>query len=110
MEEPTVTNLEGLGKWWAEKSDTLAGAAVPKMIEYGSDDLTQIGSELLDIAGVHEYSKRQAYEAGVFFYVRGKVSRWSYSVKQQAFVSDDTLHDIITYCMMVLDRRENGAR
>lgn len=99
-----------LEDWWMGKSKVLADAVVPKMEEYGSDDLTEIGGQILDIARRQSASERQKHEAGVFFYVLGKTARWSHAMKKGKFVSDDTLHDIITYCMMVLDRRENGAR
>lgn len=96
-------------EWWTQTTIGHMQSVVPKMVEYGSRDLVEIGRGVLDVAGKPDASDNEAYEAGVYFYVRGKLARWATAVGRGVPVSRDTLDDIIIYCMMVLDNRDNGG-
>ena len=95
-------------QWWADTSRAIANMVVPKAREYGSRDLVEIGREFAALAGRGEVSEGYAYELGVFFYLRGKVSRWSAAAARGELVSKDTLDDIIAYAMMALHNREES--
>src|SRR5699024_3150555 len=79
--------------WWMKQAEEHADMVTPKMAEYGSRDLVEIGREFSALAGEEGLSDEAAYEVGVFFYLRGKVARWSAAVGRGDQVSKDTLDD-----------------
>lgn len=98
-----------LSEFWREKTEALISLCAPKVEEYGSQDLADIGWDLLEMSNKDENaSEEDAYETGVYFYVRGKIARWANAIKQGRPVSQDTLDDIITYCILALHNREVG--
>lgn len=104
------TKSEPVRDWWMNTAERHADMVTPKMAEYGSRDLVEIGREFAALAGREGLDDTVAYEVGVFFYLRGKVARWSAAVGRGEQVSQDTLDDIVAYSMMVLHNREEGDK
>jgi hypothetical protein len=97
-----------LSQWWHDMADKEVEAVVPKAIEYGSDDLTEIGTLLARHMG-REVEADEAAELGIYFYMLGKMARWTAAVREGRRVSDDTILDIGIYDRMVQRIREVGA-
>lgn len=101
-----------LADWWRKNTEEEISKTVPKIVEYGTNDLHDIGRELYEFAGV-EYNgdDLSAYQAelGIYFYVRGKMARWAEAIKSGRRVSDDTLFDLRVYVAMAQRYRENGG-
>lgn len=95
-------------KWWADTAQGHIDMVVPKMVEYGSNDLVEIGREFLALAGIKEASDSFAHEVGILFYARGKLARWSAAVGRGEHVSRDTLDDIVAYAMMAILNQEES--
>lgn len=97
-----------LSEWWIGKAEDEVRRTVPKAVEYGATDLSDIGHDLAKCMG-REVTDAEAAELGVFFYVRGKMSRWVDAVKRGDQVSDDTLFDIGVYIRMAQRIRDAGG-
>lgn len=93
--------------WWLEIAHKEAEAVVPKAVEYGATDLSDIGNVLARILG-RKVTDAEAAEMGVFFYLEGKFARWRSALERGDRVSDDTLHDIGVYIRMAQRIREAG--
>lgn len=103
------TELEQiLTGWWMDKANEEASAVVPKAVEYGATDLRDIGRDLADCMG-RTVTDQEATELGIFFYLRGKLSRWVDAVKRGDRPSDDTIYDIGVYCRMAQRNRDAGG-
>jgi hypothetical protein len=102
---PLVVSLH---QFWNDTTARHINMTVPKIQEYGSRDLVDMGREILSLTGRDTDDDRLAFEAGVFFYVRGKVARWAAAVGRGEPVSRDTLDDLIIYCTLVLHNREEA--
>ncbi len=102
-----------LRRWWLERADSEVEPLIKKAMEYGGEgaalDLIQIGQDLARIAGNPDPSIEEATELGIFFYLRGKLARWTAAVTEGRRVSDDTLHDIGVYCRMAQRTRAVGG-
>lgn len=96
-----------LTAWWMDKAEQETRAVVPKAVEYGATDLRDIGRDLADCMG-REVTDEEATELGIFFYLRGKLSRWVDAVKRGDRPSDDTIYDIGVYCRMAQRNRDVG--
>lgn len=108
-DEDLVPTVQAVADWW---SDTAAGdldAFLPKLQEYGSNDLIDCGRALALVAGWNGLDDGQCAEIGVFFYLYGKMSRWAEALANRRRPSDDTLHDVTVYSMMARRIRETGA-
>jgi len=112
----TVDPRQDLGEWWEQLAHSEVGPLISKMLEYGGDgralDLIEIG-RALDIA-THGYREVQLDDAtlselGIYFYIVGKLARWTAAVSEDRPVSDDTLHDIGIYVRMVQRIRATGG-
>jgi hypothetical protein len=101
-------DLRELMAWWSTLSQQEALGAIPKGIEYGSRDLVEMGGALLRIAG-QEATEEAASEVGIWFYVLGKMGRWTAAVERGERVSDDTLNDIAVYVKMAQRIRQHGG-
>lgn len=97
-----------LTSWWMDKAAQETSAVVPKAVEYGATDLRDIGKDLADCMG-REVTDEEATELGIFFYLRGKLSRWVDAVKRGDRPSDDTIYDIGVYCRMAQRNRDAGG-
>lgn len=95
--------------WLRGYIDEIIDTTVPKMEEYGTRDLEDIGSSMVEIGQVTD-SEVSNYEYGVLFYLLGKVARWKAAATRGKPVSTDTLHDTVVYTLMVMfDRERNGV-
>jgi hypothetical protein len=99
---------KALGDWWLDKAKDEVERVVPKAIEYGSTDLRDIGRDLAECMG-REVTDEEATELGIFFYLRGKMSRWIDAVKRGDRPSDDTIYDVGVYCRMAQRNRDAGG-
>lgn len=97
-----------LTEWWMDKAEEEVRRTVPKAVEYGALDLIQIGQDLALTAG-REVSDAEAAEMGVYFYVRGKLARWTDAIIRGDRVSDDTLFDLGVYIRMAQRIRDAGG-
>lgn len=102
-------NQSALRQWWADTAALDAEKVVPKAVEYGAGDLEEIGRTLAKVAGLEVQSEAQATELGIYFYVVGKLARWTSAVERGDQVSDDTLLDLTTYLMMARRTRDVGG-
>jgi hypothetical protein len=95
--------------WWVTLACEEAEKVVPKAIEYGATDLVEIGRTLGDAARLDGLTEAQQAELGVYFYLVGKMARWTDAIKTGRQVSDDTLHDIGVYVRMAQRIRAAGS-
>lgn len=102
------TSFKMLQQWWHDRAEAEVDAVVPKAVEYGADDLTEMGQVMARMAG-REVEAAEAAELGVYYYALGKMARWTAAVVDGRPVSDDTLHDLGVYIRMVQRIREVGA-
>lgn len=98
-----------LEAWWADTSALDAEKVIPKAAEYGAGDLEEIGQTMAKIAKMGGLSEAQATELGIYYYVVGKLARWTSAVERGDQVSDDTLLDLTTYLMMARRARDVGG-
>lgn len=104
-----------LEQFWSDAANNEISQVVPKAIEYGGSGrdhgLLDIGRNLLRLQRGHdaEISDEEATEAGIYFYLLGKVGRWTSAIHRGERVSDDTLHDISVYCRMAQRVRQVGG-
>lgn len=109
FEAMTPSQLEALlTEWWMDKAEEEVRRTVPKAVEYGALDLIQIGQDLALTAG-REVTDEEAAELGVYFYVRGKLARWTDAIVRGDRVSDDTLFDLGVYIRMAQRIRDAGG-
>jgi hypothetical protein len=109
--------LAAVAKWWEDKADDEIERTLPKVAEYGATDLLEIGRHLTE-AGIRvpprnkptgPWPDPELIELGIYFYIVGKMARWSDAVAHAERVSDDTLFDIGVYIRMVQRVRETGG-
>jgi hypothetical protein len=110
---PAVSPDDELVKWWTDTAREDINQAAGKIREYGGDgpaeDLIAIGEEILRMRGQTVVDRGAAQEAGIYFYLRGKIGRWATAIREGRQVSDDTLLDIAFYAMMARRVRAVGA-
>ena len=115
-DQDVVGDLQG---WWEQTAHDEVANLVAKMTEYGglsrATDLTEIGRHLSD-AGVatpklatEQEQEEYLQELGIYFYIVGKMARWTAAVKEGRSVSDDTLLDIGIYVRMAQRARQSGG-
>lgn len=102
-------NQSALKDWWADTSAADANKVVPKAVEYGAGDLEEIGRTLAKVSKMGDVDEAQATELGIYYYVVGKLARWTSAVERGDQVSDDTLLDLTTYLMMARRTRDVGG-
>lgn len=99
---------EALRAWWHQRAEDEVTSVAPKAIEYGSRDLIEMGRTLIRVAG-REVTDEEAAEAGIWFYVLGKIARWTAAIERGERVSNDTLLDIGIYVKMAQRLRAVGS-
>ena len=103
-----------LHKWWMLTAQHEIEPLISKAQEYGgarrAGDLAQIGHQLVQ-TGVKGNPENEAemQELGIYFYIIGKIARWTAAISEGRPVSDDTLHDIGIYIRMVQRIRDAGG-
>lgn len=89
--------------------------AVPKAKTYGTHELANLGRTLFET--IHADSTRGIYNkasdqaaisTAVWFYVIGKTARWSAAVRRGEQPTQDTVVDVLVYCLMWLKVNETG--
>jgi hypothetical protein len=92
-------------RWWIETSEEDCNAYQAKAREYGSADLEVMGVAMEKLHPNVLMTRETGIEMALAFYLLGKIARMigGYAVGQRP--SDDTLHDIVVYAMMVRRRR-----
>jgi hypothetical protein len=105
--------------WWLKASFNEIDPLIGKAIEYGgaerASDLIEIGRTLANSGvtipqGLTPEQKEAYYaELGMYFYLVGKMARWTAAVSEGRMVSDDTLLDIGIYVRMTQRVREVGG-
>lgn len=95
--------------WWAMASQADGSGAAAKMKEYGSRDLVVVGDALTDLANWEDAPDRVKAELGCAFYLHGKVARAMEAYAHHRLPSDDTLHDVTVYSMMMRRIRAVGG-
>lgn len=99
-----------LRQWWFKKANDEIERTVPKAVEYGSDDLVEIGRQMADAMDREvALSDSELAELGVYFYMVGKMARWTSAIRRGDKVSDDTLFDIGVYVRMAQRIRHSGG-
>lgn len=97
-----------LEQWWLAMANEEIERTVPKAIEYGSTDLDEIGRQML-AAGLRDTHETSTEELGIYFYMVGKMARWTDAIRTGRRVSDDTLFDLGVYVRMVQRIRSAGG-
>lgn len=97
-----------LEQWWMDTAHDEAAAVVDKAVEYGSNSMTELGHDIAKLAG-RQVTDQQAIEMACYFYIKGKMGRWSDAIVAGRDVSDDTLGDIGVYVRMAQRVRSNGG-
>lgn len=100
--------MAALEQWWWDQATREISATVPKAEEYGSTDLVEIGRTMATNMG-REVTDEEAAEIGVYFYLIGKMARWTDSIRRGTRPSDDTLFDIGVYVRMTQRIRDSGG-
>lgn len=103
-----MSEFVALRLWWLERASDEADKVIPKAVEYGSTDLVEIGKTLATTMG-RKVSDEEAAEIGVYFYVVGKLARWTDAVRDGRRPSDDTLYDLGVYAKMAQRIRHSGG-
>lgn len=106
-------NAHELENWWHDRASEEIERTIPKALEYGSGDLIEIGRQMAETMRIDQgrHLKDEVLaELGIYFYVVGKMARWTDAVKNGGRrVSDDTLFDIGVYIRMVQRIRAAGG-
>ena len=108
----TLTSAEELAQWWRDQAESEIAQTVGKAVEYGGRgsavDLLWIGHQLAASMN-REVDDEEATELGIYFYVLGKVGRWTAAIREGRRVSDDGLFDLAVYTRMVQRVRVAGG-
>lgn len=96
------------GQWLYAYIDREVGVMLQKAAEYGSVELIEAGRTLSSIMSIDDIPDSWAAENQIYMYVTGKLGRWTAAMRRGEQVSQDTIHDIFVYCLMVLKLRETG--
>lgn len=105
---PISIEVASITGWWRTVAEADLQACLPKLAEYGSNDLVEIGRDLCALAGWENPSEQVMAEVGVWFYLRGKIGRTMEALIHHRLPSDDTVHDITVYSMMIRRIRRTG--
>jgi hypothetical protein len=100
---------EQIADWWLGRAEQEIASVAPKAIEYGATDLAEIGRTMGLILNRTDMSHEEATEVGIYFYVLGKMARWTAAIRENRRVSDDTLLDIGIYIKMEQRNRDVGG-
>lgn len=103
--------LKDLLGWWMEHASEEAKRTVPKAIEYGADDLLQIGRQMANTAGrdLGDLSDAEAVELGIAFYAYGKLARIMAAIKEGRTPNVDSWFDLAVYAKMAQRVRAAGG-
>lgn len=92
--------IDALRHWWVARAIEEIDAMLPKLAEYGTGDLHEIGRQMAHVSH-REIDDQTAFEWGVMFYALGKIQRVLSAAQRGTVASDDTWHDLVIYAKMV---------
>lgn len=100
-----------LDEWWLDLASEDYKGFQPKVAEYGTRDLIQIGRTLVAFGQKQhvDLPERVYGEVGTMFYLYGKVARAMEAYARGDLPSEDTLHDIGVYATMARAYRQRGG-
>lgn len=101
-----------LEDWWRDTAESDLQAVAGKAAEYGSADLDIMGQAMLATSAVKpakEGDRMVGQEMALAFYLLGKVGRMYGAYANGQLPSDDTIHDITVYSMMLRRVRSEGG-
>lgn len=105
-----VVNLE---KWWQETAQADFEGLLSKISEYGAADLDVIGEALIATTPFKDTPpdrrRKIGHELALSFYALGKIGRLFGAYAQGRLPSDDTIHDLTVYSMMLRRVRAEGG-
>lgn len=117
-----ATQGDNLQDWWMEGARAEIEPMIRKMEEYGGNgraqDLVDMGRRLYEagvklpgqyVVDIRDAEDSQFIELAIYFYVMGKLGRWTAAINEGRAVSDDTLKDIVIYTKMLQRTREVGG-
>jgi hypothetical protein len=115
--DPGSAAEQELTNWWMDAAADEVTRTVPKAVEYGAIDLVEIGRQLAQAAGgmgllgddAPADAPARLAELGVYFYIVGKLARWTSAIQEKRQISDDTLFDIGVYVRMAQRIRHAGS-
>jgi hypothetical protein len=99
--------MTDLLKWWQQTTKDEIESMLPKVIEYGANDLKVMGDAMLllrpDLVG-----KIHPEELAISFYALGKMARIVGAYADGQIPSDDSWHDLAIYARMAQRVRDAG--
>lgn len=98
-----------LAGWWREQSEAEIDMVVAKAIEYGANDLLEMGRTLAFMAGRANLTDAQLAELGCVQYLVGKMARVTAAWAEGRAPSNDTYLDIGIYVRMIQRIRQAGG-
>lgn len=98
---------DDLYRWWMDIAHVEAEACAEKAVEYGSHSMTELGHEIAKLSD-RKITDAEAIELACYFYIKGKLGRWSDAIVAGKAVSNDTIRDIGVYVRMVQRVRDVG--
>lgn len=101
--------LADLRHWWETSAKEEADLVIPKAIAYGSADLIELGRTMARVLNRPDMTQAQQIELGIFFYLVGKLGRWTAAIEEGREVSDDTIFDMAVYLKMAQRVRKTGG-
>lgn len=106
---PTGERIEEFTAWWLATAQDEVNRTVPKVVEYGAGDLAEVGRQMAEAMGLGGFTEQELAELGIYFYMVGKMARWTSAIREGRRVSDDTLFDVGVYVRMAQRIREKGS-
>lgn len=100
-------SANGLADWWQATVDNDVHKTVPKIQEYGTQDLAAIGQMITALEG-RRLTDTRAAMLGCLFYATGKTTRAMSALIRNVDPSEDTLFDLAVYAMMARSYAERG--
>lgn len=104
----TARRVNDLRDWWLALQAKQIDMVATKAVEYGSNSLEQLGSKLARLQR-RRPEPEELQELGCWINAVQKMERWTDAVYKGKRPSDDTLIDLMVYCVMALRLREVGG-
>lgn len=99
---------EDLTVWWMDRAQDEANKVARKAAEYGNNSMIEVGHQLAKMQS-RTVTDEEAAEMACYFYIVGKMGRWSDALARGERVSADTLYDVGVYVRMAQRIREAGG-
>lgn len=96
--------IEEITQWWLATSEKEIRLTIPKAIEYGADDLREIGRAL-----IKSDDDSLCAQAGIAFYALGKIHRILSAVDRGEHPSYDSWFDLGVYAKMAQRVQDMGG-